>query len=420
MTSPARHPSPGPRDPRKHESPSHPGCPRFRRTNRALFLAGFTSFALLYCVQPLLPVFSSAFGQSAAASSLILSIATFSLALGLLITGPLSDSIGRRPVMFTGLTVAAIATILCPLMPDWHSLLAMRLLTGVALSGVAAVAMSYLGEEIAEENLGMAMGLYISGNALGGMTGRVAGGVLAEYLPWQGVMGAIGVFGLLASFLFWHQLPRSRQFHPTRLSLGNLGRSFMLHWRDPGLPWLFLCAFLLMGGFVTLFNYIGYRLLDEPYNLSQMMIGLLALVYLGGTFSSTEAGLLADKYGRRRVFWPMASIMLVGVLLTLFSPLPLVLFGMLLFTFGFFASHSLASSWVGRRAHQARGQAASLYLFCYYLGSSLAGTAGGVFWQQQGWEGVVLFIATLVTLAIIVGLHLSRIPPAFARAQPCS
>ena len=410
-----------------NHGPAEPGSPRFHRTNRALFIAGFASFALLYCVQPLLPVFSRAFGHNAAGSSLILSIATFSLAIGLLITGPLSDAIGRRPVMFAGLGIASLATLLCPFMPDWHSLLAMRLLTGLALSGVAAVAMTYLSEEVAEQHLGRAMGLYISGNALGGMSGRVLGGVLGDWLPWQDVLLLIGSLGLLATLAFIQLLPHSHQFRPTPLSLRNLWSGLQLHWRDPGLPWLFLIAFLLMGGFVTLFNYIGYRLLAEPYGLSQSMLGLLALVYLAGTVSSTEAGLLADRHGRRKVFWPMACVMLTGVLLTLCEPLLLVLAGMLLFTFGFFASHSLASSWVGRRAHVARGQAASLYLFSYYLGSSLAGTAGGLFWQQGGWDGVVLFIGVLVAAAILIGLHLIRIPPAFAtqsatqpQAQPCT
>ncbi len=416
-----------PPDARKHETPASPGCPRYRRANRALFIAGFASFALLYCVQPLLPVFSQAFGQSAASSSLILSITTFSMALGLLVTGPLSDAVGRRPVMCSGLAIASLATLAAPCMPDWHSLLAMRLLTGLALSGVAAVAMSYLAEEIAEQHLGVAMGLYISGNALGGMSGRLIGGVLADWLPWQSVFGLLGAFGLLCTLVFWRLLPVSHQFRPSPFNLHSLAAGLRLHWRDPGLPWLFLCAFLLMGGFVTLFNYIGYRLLAAPYGLSQSMLGLLALVYLAGTVSSTEAGLLADRHGRRKVFWPMACVMLAGVLLTLCEPLLLVLAGMLLFTFGFFAAHSLASSWVGRRAHVARGQAASLYLFSYYLGSSLAGTAGGLFWQQGGWDGVVLFIGVLVAAAILIGLHLIRIPPAFAtqsatqpQAQPCT
>ncbi|GAB3368662.1 MFS transporter [Azotobacter armeniacus] len=387
------------------------GTAQFRRTNWALFAGGFATFALLYCVQPMLPVFSAAFALSAAQSSLALSISTMTLAVGLLLTGPLSDAIGRKPVMVVALCSAALFTLLTPLMPSWHNLLLMRTLVGLSLSGLVAVAMSYLSEEVHPQHLGLAMGLYISGNALGGMSGRLVSGVLVDFLSWQAVMAVLGGLALFAALVFWRLLPDSRHFRAMPLSFANLAGGLRLHLTDRGLPWLFLEAFLLMGGFVTLFNYIGYRLLESPYDLSMSLVGLLSVVYLSGTYSSTQAGALADRLGRHRVFWPAILLMLTGLLLTLFSALGLILTGMLLFAFGFFAAHSLASSWVGRRALQARGQASSLYLFSYYAGSSVAGTAGGFFWQHGGWTGVGLFIAALLSLALGVALHLSRLPP---------
>lgn len=387
------------------------GSAQFRRTNWALFVGGCATFALLYCVQPMLPVLSAAFAVSAAQSSLALSVATVALAVGLLLTGALSDALGRKPVMVAALLAAALCTLLAPLMPGWHALLLSRALLGLSLSGLVAVAMTYLSEEIHPQHLGLAMGLYISGNALGGMGGRLLSGVLVDHLSWQAALGILGGLALCAALLFWRLLPDSRHFRATPLSFANLAGGLRLHLSDRGLPWLFLEAFLLMGGFVTLFNYIGYRLLEEPYRLSMTWVGLLSVVYLSGTYSSTQAGLLADRLGRHRVFWPSILVMLTGLLLTLFGSLALILAGMLLFTFGFFAAHSLASSWVGRRALQARGQASSLYLFSYYLGSSVAGTAGGFFWQHAGWSGVGLFIAALLAVALAVALHLAHLPP---------
>jgi len=387
------------------------GSAQFRRTSWALFAGGFATFALLYCVQPMLPAFSAAFALSAAQSSLALSISTIVLAAGLLLTGPLSDAIGRKPVMVAALCTAALLTLLAPLTPNWHALLAVRALIGLALSGLVAVAMSYLSEEIHPRHLGLAMGLYISGNALGGMSGRLLSGVLLDFFSWQAALAVLGGLALLATLAFWRLLPDSQHFRATPLSFANLRHGLRLHLSDHGLPWLFLEAFLLMGGFVTLFNYIGYRLLEPPYDLNMSLLGLLSVVYLSGTYSSTQAGLLADRLGRHRVFWPAILLMLGGVLLTLLAPLGAILAGMLLFAFGFFAAHSLASSWVGRRALEARGQASSLYLFSYYVGSSVAGTAGGFFWQHGGWNGVGLFIAVLLSLALGVALHLSRLPP---------
>jgi YNFM family putative membrane transporter len=387
------------------------GTPLFMRTVLALFAGGFATFALLYCVQPMMPILSREFSINAAQSSLILSIATGTLAIGLLITGPISDAVGRKPVMVFALFAAALCTLASALMPTWDGILLMRALTGLSLSGLAAVAMTYLSEEIHPRHIGLAMGLYIAGNAIGGMSGRLIAGVLVDYVSWHTAMLVVGGLALVAATVFVRILPPSRNFRPRQLNPRSLVEGFTLHFRDAGLPWLFLEAFLLMGGFVTLFNYIGYRLLDAPYHMSQALVGLLSVVYLSGIYSSAKVGALADRHGRRKVFWMTIVLMAAGLLLTLLSPLPLILLGMVMFTFGFFGAHSLASSWIGRRATRAKGQASSLYLFSYYAGSSVAGTLGGVAWHYGGWNGVGLFIGTLLALALLVAIRLAKLQP---------
>lgn len=219
------------------------------------------------------------------------------------------------------------------------------------------------------------MGLYISGNSIGGMSGRLVSGVLTDFFSWRIALAIIGLFALAAAFMFWKILPASKHFRATSLRPRTLLINFRLHWHDRGLPLLFAEGFLLMGSFVTLFNYIGYRLLGTPYSLSQAFVGLLSVVYLTGSYSSPKAGALTSKFGRGPVLTVSISIMLIGLLITLFAPLVAIFIGMMLFTAGF-AAHSVASSWIGRRARRAKGQASSLYLFCYYAGSSVAGTLG--------------------------------------------
>ncbi|TVT83243.1 MFS transporter [Pseudomonas sp. H3(2019)] len=384
--------------------------PMFMRTVLALFSGGFATFALLYCVQPMMPLFSREFSINAAQSSLILSVATGMLAIGLLITGPISDRIGRKPVMVAALFAAALCTIASAMMPSWQGVLVMRALVGLSLSGLAAVAMTYLSEEIHPQHIGLAMGLYIGGNAIGGMCGRLIVGVLIDFVNWHTAMLIIGGLALIAATVFWKILPESRNFRSRSMHPRSLLDGFTMHFRDAGLPWLFLEAFVLMGAFVTLFNYIGYRLLAEPYHMDQAFVGLLSVVYLSGIYSSAKIGALADKLGRRKVLWATIMLMLAGLALTLFTPLALVIIGMLIFTFGFFAAHSVASSWIGRRATKAKGQASSLYLFSYYAGSSIAGTVGGVFWHLGGWNGIGLFIGGLLVIALLVALKLARLP----------
>jgi YNFM family putative membrane transporter len=376
------------------------------RVTLVLFSAGLATFALLYCVQPILPVLSQEFGVTPASSSISLSISTGLLAIGLLFTGPLSDAIGRKPVMVTALLLASCCTLLSTMMTSWHGILIMRALIGLSLSGVAAVGMTYLSEEIHPSVVAFSMGLYISGNSIGGMSGRLLSGVITDFFNWRIAVAAIGCFALASALMFWKILPESRHFRPSSLRPKTLFINFRLHWRDHGLPLLFAEGFLLMGAFVTLFNYIGYRLMEAPWFLSQAVVGLLSVAYLTGTWSSPKAGAMTAKFGRGPVMIFSTGIMLLGLVLTVFSPLVVIFGGMLLFSAGFFAAHSVASGWIGPRAKRAKGQASSLYLFSYYLGSSIAGTLGGVFWHQFGWNGVAGFIGALLVIALLTGSRL--------------
>jgi YNFM family putative membrane transporter len=391
--------------------------PAFMRTVLALFSGGFATFALLYCVQPMMPVLSRDFSINAAQSSMILSVSTAMLAIGLLITGPISDRLGRKPIMVFSLFSAAIFTIVSALMPTWEGVLMARAMVGLSLSGLAAVGMTYLSEEIHPQHIGLAMGLYIGGNAIGGMSGRVITGVLSDFVSWHTSLLVMGLIAMGAATIFWKILPPSRNFRARPLNGRSLLDGFVMQFRDAGLPWLFLEGFLLMGAFVTVFNYIGYRLLADPYNLSQSVVGLFSIVYLSGIYSSAKVGALADKLGRRNVLWAVIVLMLAGIALSMFTPLAVVIIGMLMFTFGFFGAHSVASSWIGRRALKAKGQASSLYLFSYYVGSSIAGTGGGVFWHYGGWNGIGLFVGVLLLIALAAALKLAKVPPLAVNVQ---
>ena len=394
------------------------GTPAFRRLNLALFAAGFSTFAILYCVQPLLPEFSREFHVSAAVSSLSLSLSTGLLAVAMLVAGSLSEVWGRKPVMVASLFASALLTILSAAAPNWTSLLLTRMLIGITLSGLPAVAMAYVSEEVDSKSIGLAMGLFIGGNAIGGMAGRIIGGVLTDLGSWRLAVGLIGTIGLVSAIAAWRSLPASVHFHPRRADPQDLLRSLGMHLRDPGLRALFTQAFLLMGAFVTLYNYLGYRLTEPPYSLSQTAIGAIFAAYLIGTLSSAWIGELAGRLGRRRVLWAMIAIMLAGVALTLSPHLALILAGIVAVTFGFFGGHSIASSWVGNRAVDAKAQASALYLFCYYIGSSAVGTLGGVFWTRWGWSGVAGLVTILLLAALALALWLMALPPRRAGQIP--
>jgi YNFM family putative membrane transporter len=122
-------------------------------------------------------------------------------------------------------------------------------------------------------------------------------------------------------------------------------------------------------------------------------------------------GDLAGRYGRRKVLWIAIALMLFGVAVTLPDNLFAIITGVGLITFGYFGAHSIASSWVGLRAESARAQASALYLFFYYMGSSVAGSAGGLFFSWAGWAGVTGLVGSFAGGALFVAFRLAKAPP---------
>jgi MFS transporter, YNFM family, putative membrane transport protein len=385
------------------------GTHAYWRASVALLFAGYATFSLLYCVQPLLPAFSAAFGVSPAQSSLSLSFTTAALALAVFVAGFVSEGWSRHRLMTLSLTVSALLTMGVAVAPQWHTLLVLRALEGLALGGVPAVAMAYLAEEVHPDGLGLAMGLYVGGTAIGGMAGRVITGIVADLFSWRAAIGTIGVLGILSMFAFRALLPPSRHFVPRRgLGFAHHRAALARQFARPSLRALFLMGFVLMGSFVTLYNYIGYRLLAPPYQLSQSAIGAIFVVYLTGVVASPWSGRMADAFGRGRVLTGGIVIMLIGLGLTMLQPIAAIAAGIACITLGRFAGHAVASGWVGRLAKEAKGQAAALYLLSYYLGSSLVGSYGGHFWTAHGWNGVAGLVGTLLVIGLAVSLWLRR------------
>ncbi len=400
-------------------APVHAGYERgtaaYGRLGAAMWCAGLATFVLVYCVQALLPTLAAEFGVSSSAASLALSATTGTLALAIVPLSAVAESWGRTRVMTAALAASAVLGVLAPLAPTFGTLVAVRALQGVALAALPALAMAHVTREVAPRWLGGAVGLLIAGNTIGGLSGRLVAGAVADLAGWRVALAVIGVLSLLCTVAFRLLLPPALAPAPPRVRLRELGVPLRAQLSDPGLCCLFGIAFLLMGAFVTVYNYLGFRLLAPPFELPAALVGLVFLGYLAGTWASTGAGRLGDRFGRRRVLWAAVLLAIVGVWVTLPDRLPAVLAGLLVVTIGFFAAHSVASSWVGRRASMlpagSPAVASSLYLFAYYLGSSIGGAAGGLAYDAGGWLAVTAYVTALLGAALALALMLRRVPP---------
>ncbi|HEY0275778.1 MAG TPA: MFS transporter [Paenirhodobacter sp.] len=380
--------------------------PGFWRVCVSLILSGFCAFSALYCVQPILPVLAVDFGIGAASTSLALTLTTVSLAVGLVFSGPISDALGRKPVMLFSMVSTGALMVATAFAPSWDMLLVIRALMGLVLGGITAVNLTYLAEEVAPHSLGRAVGLVLAGNSVGGMIARIFVGVAAEHMNWHYPIAAVGILSLIASVLLWRWLPPSRNFRPARLSIGQTLANYRLHLHTPGLPSAFMAGFLLMGAFVTFFNYIGFRLLGAPFHLSQTVVGLVSLVFLPSSYAAILAGRISDRYGAQKAHLTGIAVMATGLALTAVPVFWVLTLGALLFTLGFFGAHATATGYVARTAHTARAQATSMYQIAFYVGASIAGTLGGLGWDLLGWNGVLAVLGVMTAAGLVNGRNL--------------
>lgn len=386
------------------------GTPGYRRVVVALFAAGVATFAQLYSVQAVLPSLATGLDVGASEAALGVSVATGALALSVIGWSAVADRTGRVPAMVASAVAATVLGLAVPLAPGLGPLLVLRALQGAALGGLPAVAMAFLAEEVHAREVTRAAAVYVAGTSLGGLTGRILSAAVADLAGWRWGVGAVALAGAVATVAFCCVVPRSRGAVRARRGVGPRLRTRVREaLRDPALLALYAQALLLMGAFVTVYNYLGFHLLQAPFSLSQTVVGLLFVVYLAGTASSSLAGRIAAGGRRLPVLVGSALVVALGALLTLSTHLVVVVAGLVALTAGFFAAHAVASGWVGVRAAPAvRAQASALYTFAYYLGSSVLGWLGGLALTVGGWGAVVGGVSALAVLAAALAVLVLR------------
>ncbi len=376
------------------------------RATLALSLGSLLVFINLYAPQPLLPDLREAYGVSTLVVGLVMSLATLALAASLLVFGPLSDAIGRAGIMRLSLLAAGLLSLALALAPNFETLLVLRTLQGFVLGGLPAVAIAWMGDEFEPDAMLAAVGLYIGANTLGGISGRVVGGGMGELGGSASGFLAVGLITLAGVALFWKLLPPSRGFTPRRFELAGAVADLGAHLRNPTLLSAYLLGGLNFLIFINQYSYITFRLAAPPFDLGATLLGLIFLTYLGGTLGSSLSGRLVRHLSQPACMMMGIAIFMAGTLVTLSDSLPLILVGLTINAFGFFVAHSMASSWVGRHARQARGSASALYLVFYYTGASLGVFWLEPFWHLGGWRGVALgsWLVLGVTLSIAIWL----------------
>lgn len=388
------------------------GSPAYRRILLALLFAGVATFAQLYSLQAVLTGVATEFGVSPADAALSVSAATLGLAVAVIPWSAVADRAGRRRTMMWAISAAVVLGSVAALAPTFEGLIILRFLEGVALGGVPATALVYLYEEVQRLHAAVAAGTYVAGTTLGGLAGRLVAGPIGELLGWRFGVLAVGLLAGGSALAFILLAPRPRGFSPlARGEAGSLVHRIGTNLRSPRLLAVYAQGFLLMGGFVAVYNYLGFHLEAPPFLLPASLVSLLFLAYLSGTATSRVAAGLSIRFGRFPVLLAAIAVILAGLTITLTGSLPLVILGLVIFTGGFFAAHAIASGWTAVLSSSGRAQASGLYNVAYYAGSSVLGWLGGLFFGQLGWPGVAAFTGCLAAAAGLLAVVVLRGAP---------
>lgn len=382
---------------------------RSRVRGLAVVVAGFSTFLGLYAPQPLLGHFEHVFAASKAAVALTVSAPTAAVALFAPLVGAIADRTGRRRLIVASLVVLTAVTALAATAPGLGALIAWRFAEGVAIAGAYVVCLSYLTEEVSPGALGSALGAMVTGNVLGGFSGRVIAGAITEASGWRAAFLVLGAIRLAGALVVWRMLPASRRFAPQRRPPGGLSRVRAL--AAPALLASFALGFCTLFSLVALFTYAGFYLAAPPFRLGPGAIGALFTVYLVGIVVTPIAGRWIDSIGARRVIVFAFGAGAAGAALTLVPSIIAVLAGLAIAASATFVAQVAATSHLRIAAPAPlRSLASGVYVTCYYIGGSVAGVLPGVLWARAGWAGTVALAVAAQLVAIAVSSRAWSVP----------
>ena len=367
-----------------------------------MLISGLSVFAQLYLFQPMLSELQASFGVSLATGSLAVSASTIGMATGLFLFAFKADTFKRERLMSLSLILSALLTITSAFMSHFVLLLLLNFLKGIALSGVSAVALAYLSDEIEPGKIGLAISLYLSGNTIGGMTGRVAGSLLAGWGGWQQAVWAIGITSLLLGFLFYWKIPASSQVSQNSISIKEKLQQMKDLLSKRLFIGMYLIAALAMGVFVSVYNYISIQLESPRYGLPHQMIAMIFVMYLTGVAGSIIVGKLSDKHRPERLLRYSLILLGAGLSMLLIPRLWALIAGLGILTFAFFSTHTIASRIVSVNASRSKSSATSIYWLSYYAGSSIIGSLTGIILTRFGWDTFVEILLMLTTLSYLI------------------
>ncbi|MEU7203480.1 MFS transporter [Streptomyces sp. NPDC045470] len=388
--------------------PTRPG-PRHRRrpgfsVQLALLVAmAFAIPAQLYLAIPIAGRVRTAYGVDAASAAWTGAAFSFAYAIGFLVFGPLSDRVGRRPVLAAGALATAVITAVTSAAPDFGWFLTGRVLQGFAAATFAPAALAYVTERAPAARRPVALSLLTTGLLGAGIAGQVFGQLMAEHADWRAAFWPAAIVYAVAAAILWRLLPPGSA--GSAASAREVAKAASGLVRTKGPAAVFGSALTVFGSFVAFYAVLERELRETSgYDADQLLlvqavgaVGLLAGPLVNRRFGAkgprtlAVAGYLTAAAGLLLALLAQATALtgvLIGVSVIFVAGTGLIVPGLV----GLL--HELAP--------HARGTAGAVNTFVLFIGAS----AGQLAAAQLGYRPMltVLLLATLVaglTVAVL-------------------
>jgi predicted MFS family arabinose efflux permease len=384
----------------------------------AVGLIGYCAFINLYAPQSILPLLSHEFGASAAEVSTIITVSTLAVALTAPFTGAIADVLGRKRVIVAAMFVIVVPTMMVGMATSLSALIFWRAVQGLVLPPIFAVTVAYIGDEWPPREATTAAGIYSSGASLGGFSGRLVTGFLADLIGWRAGFNALAVIAFAGAIAVAFLLPHERRFVRSEGLLAS-GRQMLAHFRNGQLVATYAVGFGVLFNFICTFTYVSFHLAAAPYNLSSSALGAIFVVYLVGSVLTPWIGWVVTRFGRRRFMVWVIALWVAGIALTMAPSLPLIILGLAVSAGCGLICQAISTGYVTITAKAGRSSAVGLYVTSFYIGGSFGAALGGVAWTLAGWPAcVALVVAMLLVMAGIVYFAWARRVPAGPAMAP--
>lgn len=277
-------------------------------------------------------------------NQLLITMIFLGLGLGPLFFGPISDSLGRKPVVFMGFGVFIISSFICVFSESLEMMVAGRILQGIGLSAPRTISIAMVRDTYSGDYMARIMSFITSVFLLVPVVAPAMGKFVLDHYNWQAIFYIQLIFSLLVSFWFWKRQPETLlKVHRIKFS-----RTIFVDGLKELLKSKRTIGFTLISGFVTgsfmVYLSTAQQIFQTQYNLKEQFPYIFAGLSIAIGSATLLNATLVLKYGMEKMvtaaLFSFFSVSLLYIFLFLNSANPsifvlLIFFGLQFFAIGF-------------------------------------------------------------------------------------